>query len=216
MTKSTAPTRHQLYLLASNQADKARAAGYSLSAALAAGYSLSEALAAGYSLSAARAAGYSLSAALAAGYSLSAALAAGYSLSEARAAGYSLSAALDETPLLENPYTQLLEALRKEERVFKQSTFGPGGYVRPENICRTPMCSAGHLVSMGGPEAWKLMEKFEDFALVGAMIHEKAHPGWPCQNFGEIPDAWALAYIEEMAEHEANGTIPVGAVEVTK
>ena len=75
-----------------------------------------------------------------------------------------------------------------------------------ENICKTPMCTAGHLVSMAGAAGWALKEK-HGFAHAAALLHDAAHPGVPCQNFGNIPDAWALAYIEEMAEREAASTV---------
>lgn len=35
------------------------------------------------------------------------------------------------------------------------------------------------------------------------LLHEAAHPGTPCQNFGFMPGDLALAYIETMAEREA-------------
>jgi hypothetical protein len=70
------------------------------------------------------------------------------------------------------------------------------------------MCTAGHLVNMGGGMGYALKDKY-GFSVAAALIHEKAHPGWPCQNFGSIPQDWALAYIEEMAGHEKKGTSPV-------
>ena len=65
------------------------------------------------------------------------------------------------------------------------------------------MCTAGHLVNMAGKKGWELRDKY-GYEIAAMILHEKAHPGWPCQNFGLIPDEWALAYIEEMAEREQN------------
>jgi hypothetical protein len=197
-------------------ASDVRLAGYRASDVLSAGYSASALRSAGYSASDVRLAGYSASDVRSAGYSASALLLAGYSVSDVRSAGYSASDVqelFDRVPFVENPYTKLLKGIQARERIFKQSTFGPGIYIREENICNTAMCTGGHLVNLGGKPGWKLQEEF-GFSTAGALIHQKAHPGWPCQNFGSIPDEWALAYIEEMAEHEANGTTPVGAIPV--
>ena len=143
---------------------------------------------------------------LSAGYSVSDLRSAGYSASDLRSAGYSLSGLLERTPLVEKPYTRLLADIRAQRRLFSQKTWGPEDASTPEpNICKTAMCTAGHLVSMAGEAGWKLKKEF-GFAGAAALIHAKAHPDFPCQNFGVIPDAWALAYIEEMAEHEANVT----------
>lgn len=144
---------------------------------------------------------YRLDDAIAAGYSLSALRAAGYPASALRAAGYSLSALLADAPLLEKPYTRLWADIQAKRRTLDQSTFGNASPSEP-NICGTAMCTAGHLVNMAGEAGWKLKEKY-GYATAAALIHEKAHPGWPCQNFGGIPDEWALAYIEEMAAREA-------------
>ena len=139
-------------------------------------------------------AGYSASALLSAGYSLSALLSAGYSASD-------LPTAFDKLPILDKPYTHLLTDIREKKRLFKQSTFGPDN-VNKANICKTPMCTAGHLVSMAGKPGRELRDSL-GWAEAAALIHAKAHPDHPCQNFGSIPDDWALAYIEEMAEIEA-------------
>jgi hypothetical protein len=193
-----------------------RSAGYSASALRSAGYSASDVRSAGYSASDVRSAGYSASDVRSAGYSASALRSAGYSASDVLSAGYSASDVqelFDRVPLVENPYTKILQGIQTRERIFKQSTFGPGHYVREENICNTAMCTGGHLVNLGGEPGWKLQKEF-GFSTAGALIHQKAHPGWPCQDFSSIPDEWALAYIEEMAEHEANGTTPLGAIPV--
>ena len=170
------------------------------------GYSLTEALYAGYSLSQARIAGYSLSQARIAGYSLSQACVAGYSLSQARIAGYSLKEIekIEKSiPLVEKPYTKMHQSIVSKAIVHNQSTFGDGWHVdNGEHVCKSPMCTAGNLVAMGGKAGWALREKF-GFATAAALIHFKAHPDYPLQNFDAIPQRFALAYIEEMAEREA-------------
>ena len=64
------------------------------------------------------------------------------------------------------------------------------------------MCTAGHLVQLAGAEGLALQKKL-GWPQAAALIHAAAHPDHPCQNFGSIPDAWALAYIEKMAAIEA-------------
>jgi hypothetical protein len=108
----------------------------------------------------------------------------------------------DETPLLHKPYTTLLAAIHANERTFDQSRFGPKISPSAEHICGTAMCTAGHLVSMAGAQGQALKDKL-GFPQAAALIHAKAHPDYPCQNFGKIPDKWALAYIEMMADVEA-------------
>jgi len=70
------------------------------------------------------------------------------------------------------------------------------------NVCGTPMCTAGHLVNMAGKRGYELKNEF-GWGDAATFIHRKAHPDYPVQNFGSIPQAWAIAYIEEMAEREA-------------
>ena len=158
----------------------------------------------------ARAAGYSLSDAIAAGYSLSDAIAAGYSLSAARAAGYS-EADINEwesIPVLDKPYTHLLTDIKENKRIHRQSTWGPEDEpTDKKHICDTPMCTAGHLVNMAGKIGWELKNKYgwQDAA---ALIHIKAHPDFPKQDFGAIGDDRAMAYIEAAVEFEQTGVNP--------
>ena len=157
------------------------------------------------------------SALIAAGWTPSALRAAGWTPSALIAAGWTpsaLRAAFGDIPVLEKPYTHLLADIQAKKRAFKQSTFGPERPTPEPNICNTPMCTAGHLVNMAGAAGWKLKDKY-GFAGAASLIHDMSHPGWPQQNYGAIPDDWALAYIEEMAQHEANGTTPVGTVSWT-
>jgi len=227
MTMAKEFTRHELALMASRQfsaliaagwtPSALRAAGWTPSALIAAGWTPSALIAAGWTPSALRAAGWTPSALRAAGWTPSALRAAGWTPSALIAAGWTpsaLRAAFGDIPVLEKPYTHLLADIQAKKRAFKQSTFGPERPTPEPNICNTPMCTAGHLVNMAGAAGWKLKDKY-GFAGAASLIHDMSHPGWPQQNYGAIPDDWALAYIEEMAQHEANGTTPVGTVSWT-
>jgi hypothetical protein len=184
------------------------AAGWTPSALMAAGWTPSDLMAAGWTPSDLMAAGWTPSALRAAGWTPSDLMAAGWTPSDLRAG-------LGEIPVLDKPYSRMLAEINAGKRTFKQSTWGPENSPTPEpSLCNTPMCCAGHLVSLAGEAGWNLRKKV-GFAGAAALIHDAAHPGWPLQNFGAIPDAWALAYIETMAQHEADGTVPVGAVAVT-
>ncbi|TDO68854.1 hypothetical protein EV143_11838, partial [Flavobacterium chryseum] len=112
----------------------------------------------------------------------------------------------DSIPKLDKPYTKMLNGIKNKELIHQQSTFGPleeYNYYDPEfNVCGTPMCTAGHLVYMAGEVGFKLLK---DYGFVGAatFIHRKTHPDFPVQNFGSIPQSWALSYIEFMADVES-------------
>ena len=153
-----------------------------------------------------RAAGYSLRDARAAGYSLSDARAAGYSLSDARAAGYSLRDAL-AVPVLEKPYTKLLNAINEKNRTHDQSTYGDWTPGKGSNVCGMPMCTAGHFVSMAGEEGWSLREA-HGWDLAYAMLHAAVHPDFPPQDTSAIKQETAIGYIEYMAAIENNATQP--------
>lgn len=64
------------------------------------------------------------------------------------------------------------------------------------------MCTAGHLVNMGGAMGYALKQQF-GWETAALLIHRKARPDVPPQDFGGIPQEWAMAYIEERAEEEA-------------
>ena len=64
------------------------------------------------------------------------------------------------------------------------------------------MCTAGHLINMAGAVGYKLAGEY-GMPGAAAILMEKAHPGWPQQDHGPIPQDWALAFIEEMAKREA-------------
>ena len=132
-------------------------------------------------------------------------LAAGFSASELRAAGFSVSDLVewDEIPVLVNPYTEILADIQAKRRLFDQSTFGPDCDPK-QNLCGTPMCTAGHLVNKAGDVGYKLVSKYGgNFPMVAGWIHAKARPDVPPQNFDNIPNEWALAYIEQRAAEEA-------------
>jgi hypothetical protein len=102
---------------------------------------------------------------------------------------------------LEKPYTNLLADIQTKKRIHRQSTFGPEECVPERNVCGTPMCTAGHLVQMAGERGYELKKQY-GWAGAANLLHYKAHPESPAQNFGTIPQDWAMAYIETMAEKE--------------
>lgn len=128
------------------------------------------------------------------------------SASDVLGAGYSASDVLEfekTIPLVETPYTKILSGIKTQERIHKQSTFGPEYEPTPEaNICKTPMCTAGDLVNLGGAAGWELKKKF-GFRVAASLIHYKAYSDLPPQNFDSIPQEWALAYIKHMAKVES-------------
>lgn len=108
----------------------------------------------------------------------------------------------DAVPLLHKPYPTLLKDIQEKKRIHDQSTFGEIEEFDPEaNVCGTNMCTAGHLVNMAGEPGYKLKDQY-GWATAAAIIHQKAHPNIPHQNFSSIPQDWAIAYIEEMAKIE--------------
>jgi hypothetical protein len=211
-------------LLASRQFKQLLAAGVSLHDLRAAGFSLSDLRDAGASLHDLRAAGVSLHDLLAAGVSLHDLRAAGAGWIDLLAAGASLrnlhtigASPLNledlesSIPLVENPYTRILADIRAGQRLHDQSTFGPD-CDPATNLCGSAMCTGGHLVNLGGAAGYALKDKY-GWLTAAALIHEKAHPGWPCQDFGMIPQENALAYIEYMAACESSGIVPFAEVE---
>jgi hypothetical protein len=63
------------------------------------------------------------------------------------------------------------------------------------------MCTAGHLVHMAGEIGYSLKAKY-DWVFAAMLIHRKSRPDIEPQNFGSIPQKFALAYIEERAAEE--------------
>jgi hypothetical protein len=173
-------------------------------------------IAAGWTPSALRAAGLTPSALIAAGWTPSDLRAAGWTPSDLRAAGWTpsdLRAAgwtkaeikeaeeeWDSIPVIPKLYTKLLADIKAKRRLHDQKTWGPE--CDPgANVCGTPMCTAGHLVNIAGEIGYKLRAKY-DWRGAARLIHMKNRPDAPPQNFGSIPQEFALAYIEQRAEEE--------------
>ena len=109
----------------------------------------------------------------------------------------------NEIPIIKNLYTILLSDIKNKKRIHKQSTFGDIKEFNPENnICNSPMCTAGHIVNMAGKIGYNLRHKY-GWHTAAYLIHKKAHPDHPAQNYNNIPQEWAMAYIEKMAEIES-------------
>jgi len=102
---------------------------------------------------------------------------------------------------VQDPYTHLLNDIKDKKRKHDQSTFGPE-HDPAQNLCGTQMCTAGHLVNMGGELGYQLRKEY-GWKKAAALIHIKVHPDAPTQNFGGIAQPDAMAYIEMMAEFEA-------------
>jgi len=98
------------------------------------------------------------------------------------------------------PYTRMLQDIESKARIHDQSTFGPE--CDPgTNLCQTPMCTAGHLVNMAGEAGCRLRQKY-GWGIAAEIIHSKWRPDVPPQNFGSIPQKFAMAYIRERAKEE--------------
>lgn len=107
----------------------------------------------------------------------------------------------DAIPIIEKIYTKLLAQIQKGERLHDQKTFGPD-CDPATNLCKTPMCTAGHLVNMCGEAGYKLKARY-GFAEAARIIHLKNRPDAPVQNFGGIPQKFVMAYIQERAAEES-------------
>ena len=111
-----------------------------------------------------------------------------------------------KVPLVDKPYTQLLADIKNKTRCYKQSDWGNiREYDVTKNVCETAMCIAGHLTHMGGAMAYALLQELDyTYAKVGGLIHAKTHPNMPCMDFYITDNSVGMAYIETMAEYEAN------------
>ncbi len=108
----------------------------------------------------------------------------------------------DSVPKLENFYSNLLLEINNKQRTHCQSTFGDIEDFDPtKNVCGSQMCTAGHLVNVAGERGYELKKEF-GFATSAEFIHKKSYPDAPCQDFGNIPQSWAISYIEIMAEFD--------------
>lgn len=130
-------------------------------------------------------------------------------LGEFRAAGWDKESLakdfknLPEIPKLEKPYTRLLAEINEKMRCHDQSTFGPDNDPKT-NLCKTRMCTAGHLVNMAGEAGYKLLKALNgSFEVAALLIHNESCPDVPPQNFGAISQEAAMAYIEQRAAEEA-------------
>ncbi|MBX9851858.1 MAG: hypothetical protein K2X86_08875 [Cytophagaceae bacterium] len=95
-----------------------------------------------------------------------------------------------------------MKNINNKKRTHKQLDWGPEKCPEESNVCSTEMCTAGHLVNMAGSIGYDLKDKY-GWEMAATLIHKKSCPDFPIQNFGNIPQEWALAYIEEMAERES-------------
>ena len=160
---------------------------------------MSALIAAGWTPSALRAAGWTPSALIAAGWTPSALIAAG---SEFKVL-FDLEK-LPPIPRIDKPYTKMLADIKAKLRCHDQSTFGPADFDPNRNLCRTRMCTAGHLVNMAGEPGYKLLKALNgSFEWAAMLIHSESCPNVAPQNFGGISQEMAMAYIEQRAAEEA-------------
>jgi hypothetical protein len=106
----------------------------------------------------------------------------------------------EKIPFVTCPYSQIFDDILTGRRKHDQNTFGPARY-GGVGECGTPMCTAGHLISLAGNAGIDLCTKF-GVEIAAVVIHSKWRPDVPAPNFGPIPIAYALAYIQERAKEE--------------
>ena len=157
----------------------------------------------GYTVSRLISAGYTVSELISEGYTVSRLISEGYTVSELISEGYLNDIeGWDRIPKLEKPYSKLWEEIQAKKRLHNQSDWGPSTCPTHDNICKTPMCTAGHLVNMAGSIGYELQQKY-GWAGAASLIHAKSCPDLPEQNYGAIKQEWALAFIECNAELES-------------
>jgi hypothetical protein len=103
-------------------------------------------------------------------------------------------------PVVSNLYSQIWAGIKGSIRKIEQSTFGPD-CDPAENLCKTPMCIAGHTVNLAGAEGYKLAEQI-GFASAALLIHRASCPDVAAPRYDNYPNEWAVAYIETRAEEE--------------
>ena len=179
-----------------------KAAGWTPSSLKAAAWTPSDLKAAGWTPSDLKAAGWTPSDLKAAGWTPSDLMAAGWTPSDLMAAGWTPSdlKEFEDVPVLVKPYSTMLARIEAGQILHMQSTFGPDCDPKT-NLCKTPMCTAGHLVNMAGKIGYELKRKY-GWEIAAAIIHRKSRPDVPPQNFGGIPQEMAMAYIRERAAEE--------------
>ena len=106
----------------------------------------------------------------------------------------------DAIPVLNKPYSTLLADIEAGRRIHNQNNWGPD-YDPARNLCKTEMCTAGHLVNMAGEVGYNLQKKY-GWKIAATLIHRKSRPDVPPQKFGFIPQKLAIAYIRERAAEE--------------
>jgi len=92
--------------------------------------------------------------------------------------------------------------IKNKKRIHNQKTFGDIKDFDPKlNVCGIAMCTGGMWVDLGGKPAYDFKNKY-GYALTSLLMHKKAHPTLPCQDFGTPTQESAEAYIEWMALNE--------------
>ena len=105
---------------------------------------------------------------------------------------------MGEIPVVPNLYRRIWDDITANARQLDQSLFGPDSDPGT-NLCKTPMCIAGHTVNLAGQAGYDLIGEF-GFAIAAKLIHEASCPGVPAPRYDSYPNDWALAYIEEQAK----------------
>ena len=165
-----------------------------------AGFTASELVDSGFTASQLADSGFTASQLVESGVTVSDLIRAGVTVSQL-VRGYSTA----DVPTVEKPYSRMLAAIESRAIIHDQSDYGPGHYdCGPEtDSCGTPMCTASHLVAMAGEAGAKLLDACDgNLPLAAGLIHAMSRPDAPCQDFGSIPQEWALAYIRERASEE--------------
>ena len=109
---------------------------------------------------------------------------------------------VEKIPVIEKPYSAIWNDVKDNKRIHDQSTFGPECVT---NVCGTAMCTAGHLVNLGGKAAYDL-RRIVGWSNAASFVHQKStSKHLPEQNYNAIPQEWAMAFLEENARMENEG-----------
>jgi hypothetical protein len=103
-----------------------------------------------------------------------------------------------QIPKVKKLYSTILSGIQNNERLLEQSTYGPDSDPA-ENLCKTPMCLAGHTVNIAG--AYELARRI-GFPLAATIIHNISRPDVPAPRYDTYPNEWAMSYIEKRAMEE--------------
>jgi hypothetical protein len=104
-------------------------------------------------------------------------------------------------PKVDLLYSRMLADINKSARLLDQKTFGPDRGPSEDNLCKTPMCVAGHTVHLAGEAGYALCSRL-DFAAAASLIHAVSRPDVSQPRYDSYPSEWALAYIEARAAEE--------------